>query len=101
MKTLLKGLLKLISAREAGMTVERRLAEGDPAMEIPEAARQIGGDLIVLGTHGRSGLRRLLMGSVSEEVVREAPCPVLTVKTPPAFLEGKEHPAAAAAGHAP
>ncbi len=39
-------------------------------------------DLIVLGTHGQSGLGHLLMGSVAEQVVRKAPCPVLTLKTP-------------------
>jgi len=38
--------------------------------------------LIVMGTHGRTGLRHLLMGSVAEQVVRKAPCPVLTLKTP-------------------
>jgi hypothetical protein len=45
-------------------------------------ARVAGCDLIVMGTHGRSGLARLFMGSVAEKVLREASCPVLTVKTP-------------------
>ena len=49
-------------------------------------ARELGADLIVMGTHGRTGLRRLLMGSVAERVVREAPCPVLTVRTPVEML---------------
>ena len=39
-------------------------------------------DLIVMGTHGRTGMGRLLMGSVAEQVVRQAPCPVVTVKAP-------------------
>ena len=45
-------------------------------------AKDIKCDLIVMGTHGRTGLGRLLMGSVAEQVVRNASCPVLTVKTP-------------------
>jgi nucleotide-binding universal stress UspA family protein len=62
--------------------VERRLEEGDPANEILRLAREYHCDLIVMGTHGRRGLGRLLMGSVAEQVVRKAPCPVVTVKTP-------------------
>jgi nucleotide-binding universal stress UspA family protein len=65
-----------------GMALERRLTEGDPAAEILRQAREIDADLIVMGTHGRTGLARLLMGSVAEQVVRQAPCPVLTVRTP-------------------
>ena len=49
--------------------------------EILHTAREIDADLIVLGTHGRTGVGRLLMGSVAEAVLRKAPCPVLTVKT--------------------
>ena len=49
----------------------------------PDAEAETEGvDMIVLGTHGRTGLRRLLMGSVAEAVVRRANCPVLTVKHP-------------------
>jgi nucleotide-binding universal stress UspA family protein len=54
----------------------------DPAGEIVQVARQVEADLIVMGTHGRTGLRRLVMGSVAEQVVRRAPCPVVTLKTP-------------------
>jgi len=61
---------------------ERRVVEGDPIDEILRVAAENHSDLIVMGTHGRTGLRRLLMGSVAEQVVRRAPCPVLTVKTP-------------------
>jgi nucleotide-binding universal stress UspA family protein len=60
------------------------LRDGDPATEIVEAARAGGCDLIVMGTHGRTGLRRVLMGGVAEAVVRRAPCPVLTVRRPDA-----------------
>jgi nucleotide-binding universal stress UspA family protein len=58
------------------------LLEGDPAGEIVDYAREASIDLIVMGTHGRSGLERLLMGSVAEKVLREAPCSVLVVKLP-------------------
>ena len=50
--------------------------------DIVEYARKERVDLIVMGTHGRSGVQHLLMGSVAERVVRSAPCPVLTVRTP-------------------
>lgn len=62
--------------------VEHRLVEGQGAEEILRQAEEIGADLIVMGTHGRSGLGRLLMGSVAGEVVRNARCPVITVKIP-------------------
>ena len=53
---------------------------GVPFVEIIKAARNKDIDLIVIGTHGRTGLAHMLIGSVSEKVVRKAPCPVLTVK---------------------
>jgi nucleotide-binding universal stress UspA family protein len=62
--------------------VERRFVEGDPATEILRAVRDSGIDLVVMGTHGRTGLSRLLMGSVAEKTVRRALCPVLTVRMP-------------------
>jgi nucleotide-binding universal stress UspA family protein len=62
--------------------VECLLGEGSPAEAILRAARERQCDLIVMGTHGRTALGRALMGSVAEEVVRKAPCPVLTVKVP-------------------
>ncbi len=52
---------------------------GDPASEILEMAREKGVDLIVMGTHGRTGLLHLLLGSVAERVIRQAPVPVLSV----------------------
>jgi universal stress protein A len=66
----------------AGVSVQYVLAEGDPAEEIERVAAQHACDLIVMGTHGRTGLDRLLMGSVAEQVVRRAPCPVLTTRLP-------------------
>jgi nucleotide-binding universal stress UspA family protein/quercetin dioxygenase-like cupin family protein len=61
--------------------VEHRLTEGDPADEILRLAEQLHCDLIVMGTHGKTGLARLLTGSVAEEVLRKAQCPVLVVRT--------------------
>lgn len=62
--------------------IEHHLLDGDPAATAIAFAVESGCDLIVLGTHGRTGLGRLLLGSVAEQIVRKAPCPVLTVKTP-------------------
>ena len=56
--------------------------EGDPAGEIVRYATDAGIDLIVMGTHGRTGLERLLLGSVAEKVMRDANCSVLVVKLP-------------------
>jgi nucleotide-binding universal stress UspA family protein len=54
--------------------------DGAPAREVTEIARTDGYDLIVMGSHGRRGFNRLLMGSVAEKVLRLASCPVLCVK---------------------
>ncbi len=62
--------------------VEHRLLSGRAADRIITAAENNAGCVIVMGTHGRTGLRRALMGSVAAEVVRKASCPVLTVKSP-------------------
>ena len=64
------------------LALDRRMEEGDPASMIVRVATETGADLIVMGTHGRTGLRHLLMGSVAEYVVRKATCPVLTLRTP-------------------
>jgi nucleotide-binding universal stress UspA family protein len=63
-------------------TVRPAVREGTPFYEITQHARENAIDLIVMGTHGRSGLVHVLMGSVTEKVVRKAPCPVLTVRHP-------------------
>jgi nucleotide-binding universal stress UspA family protein len=65
---------------DGAVTVEYRVAEGRAAEAILEAAADVHADLIVMGTHGRSGLGRALMGSVAEAVNRGAVCPVLTVR---------------------
>ncbi len=79
-----------------GVQVEYRVEEGDVVPGIVGAALATGCDLIVMGTHGRTGLGRMLMGSVAESVLRTAPCPVATVKAP--FPEADPSPGAKAAG---
>lgn len=64
----------------AGRKVIQSVVEGSPKVEIIRYARNQNIDLIVLSTHGRTGLSHVLMGSVAENVVRTAPCPVLTVR---------------------
>ncbi len=76
-----KQLVQML-AEEAGVEMDYRLVDGDAATEILRAAEESKCDLIVMGTHGRTGLHRLLMGSVAEQVLRAASCPVLTVKAP-------------------
>ena len=63
--------------RRAGRAVASRLLVGEPAAQIARLAREEGFDLVVVGTHGRAGLRRAVMGSVAERIVRRAPCGVL------------------------
>jgi nucleotide-binding universal stress UspA family protein len=63
--------------------INYKLGKGDPATAIIKVAEEMACDLIVLGTHGRTGFRRVLMGSVAEHVMRTAPCPVLVVRTNP------------------
>jgi nucleotide-binding universal stress UspA family protein len=71
------------------VVADRRLLEGDPGTMILKVALEESVDLIVMGTHGRSGLGRLLMGSVAESVMRRSRCPVLTVTSPfPATVSG-------------
>jgi nucleotide-binding universal stress UspA family protein len=62
-----------------GVAVRTALLRGAPAFEIIDEARRRRADLIVMGTHGRTGLQHLVLGSVAERVVRLAACPVLTV----------------------
>ena len=74
-----KELEKVVPG-DPNIRFEHRLIEGAPGDQIPDLAEAEQADLIVMGTHGRSGLQRLLMGSVAETVVRRAPCPVLTLR---------------------
>ena len=78
----LRAKLAKIIPEDPRTKFEHHLLEGEPAEEILRIAKSEGADLIVLGTHGSTGLYRLLMGSVAESVLRKAPCPVLTVRAP-------------------
>jgi nucleotide-binding universal stress UspA family protein len=73
---------QLIDGPDLKYPVEIRIARGDAAEEILHMAAELDCGLIVMGTHGRTGLSRLLMGSVTEYIVPRADCPVLAVKTP-------------------
>jgi nucleotide-binding universal stress UspA family protein len=69
------------SLEEAGGTVAgAHLRRGDPAAEIVAVAEELGAGLLVMGSRGRGGIRRALMGSVSDSVVRHAHCPVLVIR---------------------
>jgi nucleotide-binding universal stress UspA family protein len=74
--------LEQIRPVDPQIPVSHVLLQGDPAAEIVRYGRDVGADLIVMGTHGRTGLERLLMGSVAEKVLRDAACSVLVVKLP-------------------
>ena len=67
--------------RNEGTEVEGLVQEGVPSEVITGLARERNADLIVTGSHGRSGLERVLIGSVSERILNETPCAVLVVKT--------------------
>ncbi len=77
-----KDQLEQIRPVNPDIAVHHVFLVGEPAMEIVRYARDAGIDLIVMGTHGRTGLERLLMGSVAEKVLRDAHCSVLVVKLP-------------------
>jgi nucleotide-binding universal stress UspA family protein len=77
-----ENALHKIQAPDHNVRVEHRLEEGNPTQVIIEVAGEVGASLIVMGTHGRTGLRRLVLGSVAEQVLRKAPCPVLTSRLP-------------------
>lgn len=68
---------------------------GDPGTVVADRARELDAELIVIGSHGRSGLARLMLGSVAERVTRLATCPVLIIKLQPHPVKAAEAPAAA------
>lgn len=74
--------LAQIRPLNAKIPVRHAVLEGDPATEIVKYASEQRADVIVIGTHGRTGVDRLVLGSVAERVMREAPCSVLVVKLP-------------------
>jgi nucleotide-binding universal stress UspA family protein len=66
------------TTRTLGLDAETMIIEGRPGPAICDLAAELPASVVVLGTHGRSGIRRAVLGSVSDHVVRNAPCPVLT-----------------------
>jgi len=67
-------------AKKEGVKVQTRIEAGVPFEKICEITRDSDGDLIVMGSHGKTGIQKLLMGSVTERVIGYAPCPVLVVR---------------------
>jgi nucleotide-binding universal stress UspA family protein len=85
--SLIQAAEKRLSAQvealgSGGRKVATMTRLGRPFIEITEAARELEADLIILATHGHTGLKQVLLGSTAERVVRHAPCPVLTVRDP-------------------
>ena len=79
---------RIVALAGAGVPARARVETGVAWEEILRVARDEQADLIVIGTHGRTGLNRLLLGSVAERVLREAWCPVLTVRPPETAQKG-------------
>jgi len=87
----LNSMLDQVVPTDPDIPFEHRLVIGDPAEEIVRIADEENVDLIVMATHGRTGLKRLLMGSVAEKVVRHSKCPVFTFKAPHHEPAGASH----------
>ncbi len=76
-----ENLARMVAEVVAGrLPAETLTRTGQPWFEITEAARELNVDLVIIGTHGYTGLKHVLMGSTAERVVRHAPCPVLVVR---------------------
>ena len=74
-----------------GVQVKTIIKTGKPFLEIIETASEMDVDLIIIATHGRTGIEHILFGSTAEKVVRKAPCPVLTLREPIKGFNFKEH----------
>jgi nucleotide-binding universal stress UspA family protein len=81
-QTALRNMLSNLRPTDPAVPYGHRMLVGAPAHEIAQLAEREQADLIVMGSHGRGGVARLLIGSVAEIVMRKAPCPVLIVKHP-------------------
>lgn len=82
---------EIAAAADANVVVKNNLLAGVPYAEIVNRSKTWPADLIVLGTHGRTGMKHLLIGSVAEKVVRSSPCPVCRVRHPDHVVDPKEH----------
>ncbi|HYB90512.1 MAG TPA: universal stress protein [Candidatus Binataceae bacterium] len=97
-RTASERLVRIARARVPGnILYETLIVAGDAATGILNVVRQTGADLIVMGTHGRTGVRHLVLGSVAERVVRESPVPVLTVHAKQETEESADQPSRSAA----
>jgi universal stress protein A len=76
-----KRIKEIAEAQETTVPLRIHCKEGEAAEHILQQAETLKADLIVIGTHGRSGVERFFLGSVAETVIRRAPCPVLTVRS--------------------
>jgi nucleotide-binding universal stress UspA family protein len=76
----IQKMLQDVKPSDPAVPFEHRLMMGDPAGEVVRIAEEESAEMIVMGTHGRTGLTRMLMGSVAEAIVRRSPCPVLTYR---------------------
>ena len=77
----LHGLETWIREQGAPMSTRAHVRIGTPGQVVPALVREVGADLVIMSCHGRTGIRRALMGSVSERLVRLSPCPVLVLKS--------------------
>jgi universal stress protein A len=77
-----QSMHKLVEIKRAhpDLPIRPEVIEGQPAAEIVDLAQRLPADVVVIGTHGRTGIGHLLLGSVAERVIRRAPCPVLVVR---------------------
>ncbi len=71
-----------LRSKEGRVNVEYQVVQGDPVEQILKLAKETGADAIVIGTHGRGGLMHVLLGSVAEKLLRQAPCAVVAVRMP-------------------
>lgn len=78
-----KKLEEVVRGLPGGLKVQTHLRRGVVATEILAAAKELSADIVVISTHGRTGFSHLIFGSVAERVVRECPCPVLSVRAQP------------------
>ncbi len=77
-----RGIVEAVAdaGTKLGVAVETRIVTGTPAEQIVRLAKELPVDLLIMGTHGRTGISHVFLGSVAEKIVRRAPCPVLTVR---------------------
>ena len=97
----IRAELEHVRGPDRSVPIEHLLEEGDAARHILQTAEEASCDLIVMGTHGRTGLSRWLLGSVAEQVMRRAICPVLTVKAQQVRRSAVSEAAAARAASVP